>query len=206
MSLRAVQTEYGALAGRYDQRWARYVAASTALADARLVLRPDMRVLDVGCGTGVLLDQLRQREAGVRLMGIDATPGMLARARHRMGPHAMLVEGSGDALPLADQSVDSVVSTSALHYIADMDRALGEMARVLVPGGQLVVVDWCADYLTMRALDLLLRVVDPAHERTASTARLRASAVGAKLVDVQVTKTRIDRFWGLMVLTARTPL
>ena len=100
MSLPAVRREYDALAGRYDQRWAGYVAASTAMAASRLSLEPGDRVLDVGCGTGVLLGQLRVRAPAAQLLGVDATPGMLARARTRLGPGAMLIESSGEALPL----------------------------------------------------------------------------------------------------------
>ena len=206
VSLRAVQREYDALAGRYDQRWARYVAASTALADARLVLRPGMRVLDVGCGTGVLLAQLRARMPGARFLGVDATPGMLARARERLGPDVPLVESSGEALPLPDRSVDAVVSTSVLHYMADAPQALREMHRVLAPGGTLVIVDWCADFITMRALDVVLRVVDRAHERTYAADAVRTLAAGANFERIEITRCKIDRFWGLFALTARVPM
>ncbi len=205
LSLRAVQTEYEALAGHYDERWADYVSASTALAESRLSVGPHARVLDVGCGTGVLLQHLHDRSPDLTLVGLDATPGMLARARARLGARPLLVEGSGDALPLDRAAVDAVVSTSALHYIADVPRTLSEMRRVLVPGGQLVIVDWCADFFTMRALDLVLRVTDRAHERTLGSRALQSAAIDAKFTNVQVTKARIDRFWGLMVLSATAP-
>ncbi|MDQ8172170.1 MAG: class I SAM-dependent methyltransferase [Gemmatimonadota bacterium] len=203
MSLRAVQREYDALAGRYDQRWAGYVAASTALAAARVSLAPAQRLLDVGCGTGVLLERLRAHDPDAQYVGVDATPGMLARAHARLGSDVLLIEASGEALPLPDQSVHAVVSTSALHYMADAPRALREMHRVLAPGGTLVLVDWCADFVAMRALDLVLRVVDRAHERTRTTAQVRGLAAGANFEHIHVSRHAIDRFWGLFVLTAR---
>lgn len=203
MSLRAVQREYDALAGHYGQRWAGYVAASTAMAASRLSLKPGDRVLDVGCGTGVLLGQLQRRTPSAMVLGVDATPGMLARARVRLGADAMLIESSGEALPLPDRSVQAVVSTSALHYMADAPRALREMHRVLAPGGTLVLVDWCADFALMRLLDVVLRVVDPAHERTLTTAAVHRLAAAADFDDIDIVRQKIDRFWGLFVLTAR---
>ncbi|WP_373058058.1 class I SAM-dependent methyltransferase [Gemmatimonas sp.] len=205
MSLRAVRQEYDALAGRYDQRWTGYVAASTALANARLPLKPGMRVLDVGCGTGVLLKQLRERMPDARFLGVDAAPRMLAQARQRLGRRVPLVEGSGEALPLSDRSVDAVVCTSALHYMADAPRALSEMHRVLTPGGTLVLVDWCADFVTMRALDRVLRVVDRAHQRTFTARQVRSLAAGATFEHVDIARCKIDHFWGLFALTARVP-
>ena len=206
MSLGAVQREYNALAGHYDQRWARYVAASTAMAAARVVLEPRSHVLDIACGTGVLLAQLRQRAPRAVLLGVDATPAMLARARVRLGAEVLLMAGSGDALPLSNHSVDTVLCTSALHYMADAPGALREMHRVLVPGGTLVLVDWCADFLTMRALDVVLRAVDRAHERTYTTAQVRDLVTAAGFEPPALERRKIDRFWGLFALTARTRL
>ena len=203
MSLPAVRREYDALAGRYDQRWAGYVAASTAMAASRLSLEPGDRVLDVGCGTGVLLGQLRVRAPAAQLLGVDATPGMLARARTRLGADAMLIESSGEALPLPDGSMQAVVSTSTLHYMADAPRAMREMHRVLAPGGTLVLIDWCADFALMRALDVVLRVVNPAHERTFTTAAVQRLAAAANFDVVDIVRHKIDRFWGLFALTAR---
>jgi len=206
MSLRAVRHQYGALAGRYDQRWAGYVAASTALANARLPLQPGLRVLDVGCGTGILLGQLRERMPDARFLGVDATSRMLAQARQRLGRHVPLVEGSSEALPLSDRSVDAVVCTSALHYMTDAPRALCEMHRVLTPGGTLVLVDWCADFVTMRALDWVVRVVDRAHNRTYTARQVQTLAAGATFEHVDIARCKIDRFWGLFALTARVPV
>ncbi|WP_309671762.1 class I SAM-dependent methyltransferase [Gemmatimonas sp.] len=205
MSLRAVQREYGALAGHYDQRWKGYVAASTALAASRLELTPNEWLLDVGCGTGALLAQLHHREPSARLIGVDATVGMLLRARARLAPAVLLAESSGEALPLADASVHAVVSTSALHYVDDAPRALREMRRVLAPGGRLVLVDWCADFLTMRALDVVLRVVDRAHAHTFSSVDVQRLVTGANFERIDIAREKIDRFWGLFVLTARVP-
>jgi SAM-dependent methyltransferase len=95
-------------------------------------------VLDAGMGGGVLLAELDRR--GWRVTGIDIAPSMVALARERLPQaEARLLEASIDALPFADEAFDAVVATGVLEYAAhDLDRAVGELVRVLRPGGTLV--------------------------------------------------------------------
>jgi SAM-dependent methyltransferase len=90
-------------------------------------------VLEVGCGTGLLL----QRVAGFArsAKGIDLSPGMLERAR---GRGLDVVEGSATALPFAAGSFDVAYSFKVLSHIPDLERAFAEMYRVVRPGGHLV--------------------------------------------------------------------
>ena len=99
---------------------------------------PHGRVLDVGCGTGLLAARIRSELPGARVVGCDFSAGMLAQAaRHRRA--AALVQGSALALPFAAGSFDAAVTTEAFHWFPDQRRALGELRRVLVPGGRLLV-------------------------------------------------------------------
>ncbi|WP_226961367.1 MULTISPECIES: class I SAM-dependent methyltransferase [Streptomyces] len=95
------------------------------------------RVLDAGCGAGVLSDALRERGADVT--GVDASAAMLELARRRLGPEAdlRLVDLSGP-LPFADGAFDDVVASLVLHYLEDWGPTLGELRRVLRPGGRLI--------------------------------------------------------------------
>ena len=101
--------------------------------------------LDVGCGTGRLLAFLHEAWPGVRFTGLDLSPPYLAEARRLVGRTARvkLVEGAAERLPMADASVDLVVSSYLLHELPPAVRAaaLSEMARVVKPGGLLVIVD-----------------------------------------------------------------
>ncbi|MCC6431244.1 MAG: class I SAM-dependent methyltransferase [Gemmatimonadaceae bacterium] len=200
MTRSAVQREYGALAAGYDARWSGYVRATTDMALARVPCAPNVRLLDVGCGTGALLDRALTMQPAMQCTGVDLTREMLQRAAMRLGGRASLVQGSGDALPVADACVDVVVSTSALHYMRDAVRVLREMRRVLVPGGTLVLTDWCADYRAMRWLDRLLRVGDPAHVRTLRCSELGALVASAGFSRVRVESAKAGRFWGLMTV------
>ncbi len=101
--------------------------------------------LDVGCGTGRLLAFLHEAWPGARFTGLDLSPPYLAEARRTVGRTARvkLVEGAAERLPHGDASLDLVVSSYLLHELPPDVRAaaLREMARVLKPGGLLVIVD-----------------------------------------------------------------
>lgn len=94
--------------------------------------------LDVGCGEGRFCRMLRAE--GVEAAGIDPTPGLLAQARAR-DPQGRYELAKAEALPFADASFGLVVSYLTLIDIADIDSAIAEMARVLTPGGRLLVAN-----------------------------------------------------------------
>ncbi len=95
------------------------------------------RVLDVGCGTGI---NFGYYPADAEIVGLEPDPYMLRRARdraERLKRHVELFQGSAEHLPFSDASFDVAVATLAFCTIPDPDRALGELRRVLPPGGQL---------------------------------------------------------------------
>jgi ubiquinone/menaquinone biosynthesis C-methylase UbiE len=97
-------------------------------------------VLDVGCGTGVLLERLAGRGEAV---GLDLSPDMLAKAAQRQdkrGFRAPLVCGDVQHLPFRDGAFESVVSTFAINAVPDLESALREMLRVLRAGGSLAFI------------------------------------------------------------------
>lgn len=95
-------------------------------------------VLDVGCGEGRFCRMLAAR--GAKTVGIDPTTALIAEAR-RQQPAGIFHEAGAEALPLAEASVDLVVSYVALVDIPDFRSAIREMARVLRPGGRVVVAN-----------------------------------------------------------------
>ena len=100
------------------------------------------RVLDVGCGTGVLARAAQHRVGpNGAVAAVDPNDGMLAVAR-RTEPTIDWRSGVAESLPFADRSFDHTVSEFAAMFFADRGRALGEMARVTVPGGTVTIVTW----------------------------------------------------------------
>lgn len=101
--------------------------------------------LDAACGTGRFAEFLAAR--GHRLVGVDSSPDMLARARRRVLDGEFLA-GELDRLPLPDDSVDVIVCALALVHVPRLQPVLAEFARVLRPSGDLVISDIHYDQVT----------------------------------------------------------
>lgn len=94
------------------------------------------RVLEIGAGTGRIARPLAER--GVRVIGVDISPRMLARLREQLGPQHVapgLTLGDATRLPLASDSFRAVLVVHVLHLVSSWQRALEELQRVLAPGG-----------------------------------------------------------------------
>ena len=119
-----------------DRRWRQEAAAATGLV-------PGSAAVDVACGTGALTVQLSELVGtGGRVVGIDASPRMLRRARARGDAPSVRYElGDALALPLDDASVHAATIAFGLRNVADYGRCLAEMARVTRPGGRVVVLE-----------------------------------------------------------------
>jgi ubiquinone/menaquinone biosynthesis C-methylase UbiE len=134
------------------------------------------RVLDLGCGTGTLAIQVKQREPRADVVGLDADPAMLSQAREkaeRAGVELTLTEGFSTALPFEDRSFDLVLSTLFFHHLDPEPKrqSAREIARVLRTGGELHVADWGKPSdPVMAAAFLGIRLLD-GFENTADNAR-----------------------------------
>lgn len=108
----------------------------------RVIPAAEGRVLEIGVGSGLNLPLYTDKAE--RVIGLDPSPQLLEMARavrDRAARPVELLEGSAEAIPLEDRSIDTVVTTWTLCTIPEVGRALAEMRRVLRPGGQLLFVE-----------------------------------------------------------------
>lgn len=111
-----------------------------------LAIEPNLRVVDVACGTGAVA--LRAARAGADVTGIDISAGQLAKAREAADAAGLAIrfdEGDCQELPYDDAEFDAVGSAFGAIFAADHDRAAGELARVCRPGGRLALTAWPKD-------------------------------------------------------------
>jgi ubiquinone/menaquinone biosynthesis C-methylase UbiE len=198
-----VVAEYAQAAKHYDEKWASYVEATTRETLRRLPLMAGSRVLDVGCGTGELLRRVRANVPDAVLAGLDAVPEMLDVAREKLSGGDDLRVGYADRLPWNARTFDVVVSCNMFHYIRHPLAALREMARVLRPGGALVLTDWCDDYFACRICNLYLRLTNRAFYKTYRQAECLELLKVAGYEIQSFERYKISWLWGLMTAVAR---
>ncbi|QTE02083.1 class I SAM-dependent methyltransferase [Streptomyces cyanogenus] len=165
------------------------------------VLKPDMRILDIGCGPGTITADLAQRVPGGRVTGVDRAPGVLEQARATAAARGLtnvdFAVADVHALDHPDDTFCVVHAHQVLQHVGDPVRALREMHRVTKPGGFIAVRD--ADYAAMTWypavpglddwLDLYERVARANGGEPDAGRRLTAWARQAGLEDVTATSS-----------------
>ena len=176
----------------------------------RLSLSPRERVLEVGCGTGNLWRENAERVPhGATLVVTDAAPAMLEQARARLAGLALAPDfraADAQALPFADASFELVLANHMLYHVPDRARALAELARVLRPGGRLVVgTNHWTHLLELRELlerfGLAGLLLAPLRDRSEFDLETAAEEIAAVL-DVQ----RVERRRSALAIRAVEPL
>jgi ubiquinone/menaquinone biosynthesis C-methylase UbiE len=184
--LHATRAYYDTFSQRYeDRRGGRDPSGYHDLVDdleVDLVRRfgEGREVLEVGCGTGLLLERIARFAS--RAHGVDLSPGMLARARER---GLDVTEASATRLPFPDATFDVACSFKVLAHVRDVRAALAEMTRVVRPGGMIV-----AELYNAASLRALVKRLGP------------AGRVGAELREDAVY-TRFDLPWSVPSLAPR---
>jgi demethylmenaquinone methyltransferase/2-methoxy-6-polyprenyl-1,4-benzoquinol methylase len=148
---RWVRSMFGRVAHRYDlanhllsANIDRYWRSHTVRRLRDILVRPDLKALDLACGTGDLLIAL-ERAAGRGLLGSDFCHPMLEAARSKLGRATLrssLVEADALAIPFSDSSLDLITIAFGFRNLANYRAGLVEMRRVLRPGGALAILEF----------------------------------------------------------------
>ena len=148
-----------------------------------LRLEPFEDVLDVGCGTGAVLELLHREYPDKRLTGLDLTPGMIEVACDKQLENVRFVVGDAEALSFKAESFDAVLCSNSFHHYPHPERFFAEAARVLRPGGRLILRDYTSsDFVVwlMNTFELpLARLAGHGDVRICKMSELRALAEGA---------------------------
>lgn len=163
----------------------------------RMNLAPGSKVLDLGCGTGILLASLA--DEGYRAVGTDISRTMLSRARGT----APLVTADGGNLPFADASLDAVLARGSIHHMQDIPAVLGEILRVLRHGGQVVLSEPSNDFYPIRAARSLMYKKSRHFDR--EDIAFRSVGFESMMLEAGFVQVKLDRFGFLAYALAGFP-
>ncbi|HLP16964.1 MAG TPA: methyltransferase domain-containing protein [Bacteroidota bacterium] len=110
---------------------------------AHVDYRPNISALDIGFGTGFPLTEIAMRLGdGATVYGIDPWKEAMIRAEKKIDRYGIrnirLIEGSAEEIPLANESIDLIVSNNGINNVGDMEKVISECARIIKPGGQFI--------------------------------------------------------------------
>ena len=205
--------KYSRQATYYDRRWNLRWGEATLRAAVEAVPWDELgRVVDVGCGTGVLEQVVRGRlRSPQHLVGVDIALSMLQLARGKLESTSRISWANAPAehLPFRTGSFDGLICNNSFHYYRQPLPVVQEFRRVLRPGGQLILVDWCNDFLTTKLSYWTLRLAHILHiHRYAMNRAYGMEAMKALLASAGFRVESAERVplymgWGIMVLRAR---
>ena len=137
-------------------------------------------VLDVGCGTGPVIELLSKKYPEKHFVGLDITPAMIEVAQSKKLPTAEFIVGDAENLPFGDGGFDAVLCANSFHHYPHPERFFAEAARVLRPGGRLILRDYTSsDFVVwlMNTFELpLARLAGHGDVRICKVSELRALA------------------------------
>lgn len=120
--------------------WMRYIQREVI---RQLDLTKNSSVLDVGCGTGYTISELRRTISSGKLAGIDLSPNMIAQAQKKLSgtENVDFRQAEVEKIPFKKNSFDGVICTEAFHHFPEPGKALQEMKRVLKNQGKIIIAD-----------------------------------------------------------------
>lgn len=118
------------------------------------------KVLDLGCGTGIILEQIRVINHTAELFGLDLSENMISQAVQRLNTGASLSVGDAENLPYEDQSFDLVCCVQSFHHYPNPIKAISEIKRILKKNGTFLLCDTWARSPMRQVMNFFIRFSD----------------------------------------------
>jgi ubiquinone/menaquinone biosynthesis C-methylase UbiE len=145
MSDSATKDSYSALAGKYDDRWQKYLSHTHDTVIEHLRISPNSTILDISCGTGLFQKKLIEKQVSFKNMVMnDLSRGMLEISQSRFSEleRFSFTNQHAESLSFTDNSFDIILCLSSFHNYKDQKTVCSEIYRVLKPGGTIYILDW----------------------------------------------------------------
>ena len=172
----------------------------------RIQIAEDARVLELGCGTGLLWRGSATIPSGWRVVLTDMSEGMLRETRAALaqpGRSFEYMQVDAQAIPFRDESFDAVIANHMLYHVPDIPRALGEIRRVMKPAGTCYAATMGVAH--MRELDDLARTFFDSREMTQSPARFGIES-GEAYMRRAFSDVKLERYPDSLLVTEAGPL
>lgn len=152
--MKTAEEHYDQLAEIYDKRWKEYNNKTAEEIIKNFKLNDNLRILDAGCGTGILIEKLLKLNPKVIVLGVDISKEMLRIAKIRLGRYrnVKLLKEDIENLKLREK-FDLIISNSSIHYLYNLDKVIINFKSLLNKNGELILVDWCKDSILFKILN-----------------------------------------------------
>lgn len=199
MDLKKIERVYTSYAGVYDQIFGKVFHEGRESAIRNLNVQPDEHILEVGVGTGLALPMYPRH---CRIVGIDLSEGMLAKAKERAETHRLahvqLHRMDAGAMEFDDDSFDTVVAAYVVTAVPDYRKVVNEMIRVCRPGGRIIMLNHFSN--GNKLIAAVEKVISPLTKHLGWRTDLSLSTVleGTSLQVARKEKVNPLRFWHLV--------
>ena len=199
--LEAVQKNYNHYAKSYEQHWQHFLSPTR-----QWVLNhfPDGQgnLLNLGCGTGRFLSDIKMRYPDLNITGIDGSEDMLAIARDNV-PDGQFNQGDLEELSLEGQKFDVILCLNVLHHLKDQKVLLRKIRHALKPNGVAFIGDYAIETPMLKLAEIYWRLFHRAHHKALSIKEFKALLEGFKIEEEAYLKA--DWFWRLQVYKVTAP-
>ncbi len=200
MIRQAILHDYQSLAKTYDEHWSTFLESTHNWVLAHL--ENPGHVIDLGCGTGRLLESILHKHPDSKLTGLDISPDMLTIAQQRL-PQARLQETDFTTAKIK-KKFDTVLSINVLHHLNNPESHIASLHSLCAKNGAIFLCDFAIEPLPLKTAEQYWRFFHPAHHRAFTRKKLRSMLEKHFIIENEAL-LQPDRFWRLQIYKLQKP-